>query len=81
MGDPLDPDLLVGYVRRDDVAGDAARLLCRIVQVECRTFDLAARLVDRLSLLGDDYASETFAVFQNQDGQGLSAADPVLPVA
>ena len=42
--DALDPDLLVGHVGGDDVAGDAARLLGGIGEVERGALDLAARL-------------------------------------
>ena len=81
MGDALDPDLLVGHVGRNDVAGDAARLLGGIGQIERRAFDLAARLVDRLALLGDDHARQPLAVFQDQAREIASAAGRARPAA
>jgi hypothetical protein len=47
MGDALDPDLLVRVVRGQDVAGDAARLLGGVGEVERGAVDLAARLGER----------------------------------
>ncbi len=69
VGDALDPDLLVGGVGGDDVAGDAAGLLGGVGEVEGGALDLAAGLGERLALLGDHGAGEAFAVLEDQAGE------------